>query len=56
MTTYIWSSLSGICPVPRAEAAFTTAGGQISVKPFSVVWVRRKKSMSARCIAAPAPR
>ena len=56
VTTYMWSSLSGICPVPRAEAAFTRVGGQISVMPCSRVWMPIMKSMSARWSAAPAPR
>src|SRR6059036_3658569 len=29
VTTYIWSSLSGIWPVPVADAVLTTAGVQI---------------------------
>ncbi len=53
MTTYIWSSLSGIWPVPRADASLTTAGGQTSVMPCSRVWMSRKKSMRARWRAAP---
>ena len=40
---------------PRADASFTTTGGQTSVMPCSVVWMSRKKSMSERCSLEPAP-
>jgi len=48
VTTYIWSSLSGIWPVPVADTALTTAGGQTSVMPFSRVWTSRNQLIRAR--------
>ena len=47
--------LSGIWPVPRADSALETAGGQISVIPFWRVWTSRNQLMSARWSADPAP-
>ncbi len=41
--------------MPVALAVFTRAGGQTSVRPCSRVWTSRKKSISARCRADPAP-
>ena len=55
VTTYIWSSLSGIWPVPRALSSLTTTGGQTSVNPNSAVSVSMNHWMSPRSSAEPAP-